>query len=1849
MTKQRRLSGTLLVFFSVAAILGIGGLLYYFNIEKNEEYQNQLHFRELTTFTRSLDNGAQGVKALFKNFQASYRPKADLVRAIEDSLQRLDKEFASDEVEGRKTLSGLINESDSVLYKLDDLHWQFNELWQEGSDQIPEFEELNTKIKQWQQKIADLAEGTDQQPGLDVLGAELSEADDAYYDLIFEVESIVEAAGEELYYREEQDCSTIRDFCSWLDNLEFDTLDLDFYEVKPKDASWLTARLSRLIEEGKAFQEGFKDQHNKLLSTQKQLEQLKEGQINQDAQWHCQMRSLWQDHINACLRFEKITQEPNTPAADNTFLDEQIATEQQRIAKLISLSSVKQDLLSNLLLKLQDEMFAGQLIEAFNKVNSLIRKTSALYEQEDAAYNAIEELEDKKRDLLESTNFSGEFADRVKAKQKEIASAKERLANIEEEYYRKFESLKLNEEDIYPGSGKGKKRTESGRKVLSAYNDYIYCISDFSPDYYDWYQFTPNFCDVPREELDRVLKKHLTVKRFSAYQFPRLKTQRTPAIEVEKNGECPVGIAQGRYCNPYYDLPMIAPYHPLLENQEAVIAGSFVNPSAREVEIIQIPLSSVVKDFRFQLFPMTLLVDEQGHRLMRSEEVKHAAFQSGLRFEKVDLLLQKLASKQQEDKKRETGDKAKKDSLKDTKGEGRPGYSGYVDMDIAGESYRVFIMPWQGLVNSKSAQTYYLLGFKPIAELTSRKLSISSTSITLLVSALLAFFGILPLLKIRLISKHQGITPSDRKWVVAGLAMLTAVGTIVLCQHLLYDQLKSRLTAQAQAVVGQIQANFSQELTALVSQITQQGDVFAMQDCVGEKCPDKLLRRQSTEQGYFLESLFLLPEDGQLRYSGDSPTTVLWSSNKLFRERDIDLSARNYYTKALHKDTWSNDEVEVCLTVDMALPDKPKCFKEFVVERILNKTDGRKNSQFAMPLFDQSTQQDKHILSFGTQLQTFLSPLLPNQFGFLVFDNDSGQVLFHSDDSRSLTENIYVETDNSLKLKSLVENIPQIKPVSFVTNYRGADHLFQVASLMNGVPWTLAVYYQKDQLRNLLMLLAFTTFILTFLLIGLALLLYGILQGFGKSHLLRQFLWFNPLLVRFRAYPLFSVFLLGTAIVELTLFAWLTEHTPGALWWQLLILVLFVPALLWMVAWRWQRRKLAGESSHQPAEKRISPLILRQYCHFLICLLLFVVSIPSLLIYVHVGDFYLSRYSQLEASHLHEDYQASMSARKSYFAMVLDSPTPSTQGASRGPCYLGLEPASETMATGTYGCEIEAGQSQNDGILKPYWFAESAVGAKPLSDNNLAAMIWRVVDIQQPIAALIWLHSQSQVKTEYENLTLYKGTSLLGNLALPVSASVTGLLSESLRSHWLVVAFILLTVFLLYWWMIHNWLCMRLLGINIPHNFRVGDNLPPADSKPEIPVVNQDQTGPGKYQMLMAYLTAKPTQTAFANNLHMQIIRPSPVTLSVLDPKRYEALAKNKRLTEQMEQVEIITGSAVSLSELSAVSESNAEALVAHHLDLHRENEGGLLVLKGFEGLPFEREQRRKALEIMEYLLSLPKLRIVLLVDISPLYRLTQQDAYPFESSAKQKADAEEVVRWCRVMKRFTKFYDWTPGERTALPKFVSASELLLHESGSWPECEKIAMEFLDYHRATRDPELAMGEGMTLRDLHSVWLESIDRHWSPEQVMEFFAANAGAHYRYRWELCTKEERLMLLQVAVGMTPNPMNIEPLEHLVRRGYLFQDNGWHMVNRSFSRFVLTAEGEQRVADWFGEAAESSWKYIRIPIFLLLFVLLGILAYSATEAFESVMALLTASLGLIPLLLRNINLLRGGGNAES
>lgn len=102
-------------------------------------------------------------------------------------------------------------------------------------------------------------------------------------------------------------------------------------------------------------------------------------------------------------------------------------------------------------------------------------------------------------------------------------------------------------------------------------------------------------------------------------------------------------------------------------------------------------------------------------------------------------------------------------------------------------------------------------------------------------------------------------------------------------------------------------------------------------------------------------------------------------------------------------------------------------------------------------------------------LTASVAPLL---LRFAIVDSGSGAVLFHSNDSRSLVENFFVETENNRELREKLRrrtarrdsHQPWLEELSS-GRYLGEPHRFYARPVI-GVPWSLVVFYSTKELGD---------------------------------------------------------------------------------------------------------------------------------------------------------------------------------------------------------------------------------------------------------------------------------------------------------------------------------------------------------------------------------------------------------------------------------------------------------------------------------------------------------------------------------------------------------------------------------------------------------------------------------------------------------------------------------------------------------------------------------------------------------------------------------------------------------------
>ena len=128
-----------------------------------------------------------------------------------------------------------------------------------------------------------------------------------------------------------------------------------------------------------------------------------------------------------------------------------------------------------------------------------------------------------------------------------------------------------------------------------------------------------------------------------------------------------------------------------------------------------------------------------------------------------------------------------------------------------------------------------------------------------------------------------------------------------------------------------------------------------------------------------------------------------------------------------------------------------------------------------------------------------------------------------------------------------------------------------------------------------------------------------------------------------------------------------------------------------------------------------------------------------------------------------------------------------------------------------------------------------------------------------------------------------------------------------------------------------------------------------------------------------------------------------------------------------------------------------------------------------------------------------------------------------------------------------------------------------------------------------------------------------------EALLARIAERAQALYKLFWACCARSEKLLLIQLAQTGLVNPLCLDTLQALVRKGLILPGSRPRIMNETFLRFLTAAEAPATVHQWESEAGESSWPVIRNVVLVLIAAGLVVVAMTQREAMQTVTAVLT------------------------
>jgi hypothetical protein len=139
----------------------------------------------------------------------------------------------------------------------------------------------------------------------------------------------------------------------------------------------------------------------------------------------------------------------------------------------------------------------------------------------------------------------------------------------------------------------------------------------------------------------------------------------------------------------------------------------------------------------------------------------------------------------------------------------------------------------------------------------------------------------------------------------------------------------------------------------------------------------------------------------------------------------------------------------------------------------------------------------------------------------------------------------------------------------------------------------------------------------------------------------------------------------------------------------------------------------------------------------------------------------------------------------------------------------------------------------------------------------------------------------------------------------------------------------------------------------------------------------------------------------------------------------------------------------------------------------------------------------------------------------------------------------------------------------------------------------------------------------------------------------------GKPFPQKWNSLKDSERLALYQIARRELVNPRNFAVLEAPARAGMIRLEPWPEPASAGMKKSILDAAPRSDFAKLQREAADSVWRKIRGPLFVVLMVVIAWLSWAAGGSMKALMAVLVATVAFVGQLLQLVNFARGSGSA--
>lgn len=955
------------------------------------------------------------------------------------------------------------------------------------------------------------------------------------------------------------------------------------------------------------------------------------------------------------------------------------------------------------------------------------------------------------------------------------------------------------------------------------------------------------------------------------------------------------------------------------------------------------------------------------------------------------------------------------------------------------------------------------------------------------------------------------------------------------------------------------------------------------------------------------ESAFLLDQKGWQSICATStgvrsPRVNLWFRNYFkvpYRNQAWDLSSASGVGKRADE---TNDWTLGTSRKSDPLP--------IYISRITSILDGAVETVISAPAFvgdnrpseevaltkgaDRASSEEPQVVAMVTRLSSLEDSVLPPLFGYLLAENSSGRILYHSDNDRALATNIYREIDNNVHLEATIK----AKSVSsvFSTTYNGQPVRAHVSPLHESVPWTLMVYRSHELEDTASSMLITRSAMILYPIVGVLFLLTVYTTRTGNDSPSKQ-IRRERLSGLFRARR--TLFYTTVAYLLMVCGILVAKNRPDgflseAAYLSPLYLVLF-GSVLFALVFRFNTRKRS---------KRVVMPTTRSVNQVVLLVMLNVAVIPTFAIATHVRSDLGRGYSSVFTNEIVLSLESKvaeltqLAQRFPYLnasiAEEINCYSETSRGLTR--CASGFEPDGELELGDALGLTDRGWPTNSDtGVVaeQKYKVARDEIERRMDTDNHSVS--------QNPLNRL--LNTRSAESLFASSVSARATTSVKGWQYDSPSVAAFALTGSSLVRELGGV---------------HPGVPLIRLGISLL-------TLPLAIAL--VLFVT--------YSISYRVLATK-SKRMFARGTGGSITKLIGMPRKGAPPKRLLVLHQSEDLCRrEIKQAKLDFRTVIELS--LAGDKLIATQPISGAPDGKISGHETLVIVYGVEQFLQSVDLQRRLIEELDAA-NAADCSILLFSRVDLLYWLACFDDHRLDRSL-GAVETGLVSLWGRVLALMDVRRWEEPGQAVGFSKEV---EERLGNIGV-PESNSL-FRYLQSEVCTFPRLTSLGASVYVR---YAGLESLNGHSAVKAAHDDFASAASGYYSNIWLSSTPQEQLQLVNLAVGGFANPNELTTISSLVNRGLVTDEEIPRLRSMTFGQYVLSYADHSALIAWTRVNSGSVWKSLWPPLVILGALLGAFFLHSNPDAAAPIAAVVAAALGLFPVIAGSMRNFRSIGES--